>query len=278
LLVLITGGGLGWIMYRARVQRDAVAAIQAAGGFADYDWDLTESKLPDFDVLNKNRKGVSGWRKWVIDRIDPDYVGTIRSVKLLGPGDADPIMPYVAQLPGLEELYIGPAVPLSDAGIAHLRGLTHLKFLYLPNTDHGRITGAGLKHISGLRRLQRLSLRNLPLSDAELAPIRELTGLRTLDGLSPTLTDAGIANLSPLANLTRLDLSWTRITSAGLVHLRGMSQLRVLNLEGTRVTDAGLPTLAELPALPNVRLLHSQVTEIGLANFRKDRRAARLAR
>ena len=27
-LVLITGGGLGWLVYSARIQRDAIAAIQ----------------------------------------------------------------------------------------------------------------------------------------------------------------------------------------------------------------------------------------------------------
>ena len=29
-LVLIVGGGLGWVIHRAHVQRDAVAAIQSA--------------------------------------------------------------------------------------------------------------------------------------------------------------------------------------------------------------------------------------------------------
>ena len=35
-LVLILGGGLGWIAHRARVQREAVAAIEKAGGKVDY--------------------------------------------------------------------------------------------------------------------------------------------------------------------------------------------------------------------------------------------------
>jgi hypothetical protein len=32
LLVLLLGGGMGWLAYRARVRREAVAAIEAAGG------------------------------------------------------------------------------------------------------------------------------------------------------------------------------------------------------------------------------------------------------
>lgn len=31
-LVLLIGGGIGWVAYRARVQKDAVASIHKAGG------------------------------------------------------------------------------------------------------------------------------------------------------------------------------------------------------------------------------------------------------
>jgi hypothetical protein len=37
-LVLVTGGWLGWIVHRARVQREAVVAIERAGGMVWYDW------------------------------------------------------------------------------------------------------------------------------------------------------------------------------------------------------------------------------------------------
>jgi hypothetical protein len=39
LLVLFFGGGLGWIIHRAKLQRDAVAAIRHAGGYVAYDWE-----------------------------------------------------------------------------------------------------------------------------------------------------------------------------------------------------------------------------------------------
>jgi internalin A len=277
-VVLITGGGLGWLMYRARVQRDAVAAIRRAGGLTYYDWEMRESNTPDFNLLVVNRNGMPKWRKWLIEMIGPDYLGTVRSVTLPGPTNADPIMPYVSQLEDLEELSFRASVPLSNAGIAHLRGLTRLRILRLPSTEPGRITGEGLKHIRGLYRLESLSLQSLPLTDADLTPIRALTNLRVLTGVSPKLTDVGMSNLSALANLRRLDLGWTHITSAGLVHLRDMSQLRYLNLEGTHVNDAGLPTLAALPALTYVRLLYSEVTPVGVANFRKYERGKRMRR
>ena len=36
--VLTLGGMLGWIVYQAHVQRDAVLAVQRAGGRVWYDW------------------------------------------------------------------------------------------------------------------------------------------------------------------------------------------------------------------------------------------------
>ncbi len=38
IFVLLIGGTLGWIVYSARVQRGAVAAIEAAGGSVWYQW------------------------------------------------------------------------------------------------------------------------------------------------------------------------------------------------------------------------------------------------
>ena len=40
LVVLAVAGCLGWWLHRARVQRQAVAAIQAARGWVKYEWDV----------------------------------------------------------------------------------------------------------------------------------------------------------------------------------------------------------------------------------------------
>ena len=37
-LVLLTGGGLGWLIRGARIQREAVAALEKCGCAATYDW------------------------------------------------------------------------------------------------------------------------------------------------------------------------------------------------------------------------------------------------
>jgi hypothetical protein len=62
-------------------------------------------------------------------------------------------------------------------GLAHLKGLTRLRYLILDATGVG---DDGLEHLRDLPILQYLSLAGTEVSDAGLATIRELPQLRTL--------------------------------------------------------------------------------------------------
>jgi hypothetical protein len=64
LVVLVVGGWLGWICYRARVQREAVAAIVQAEGRVYYDWQV--NTVPRGKALLPNPKGRSKWPHWVV--------------------------------------------------------------------------------------------------------------------------------------------------------------------------------------------------------------------
>jgi hypothetical protein len=64
-LVLLIGGGLGWVTYRANVQRDAVAAIRAAGGVVHYEWEVKDQSLT-------TPVPVPPWRRWLVDVLGPD--------------------------------------------------------------------------------------------------------------------------------------------------------------------------------------------------------------
>ncbi len=113
---------------------------------------------------------------------------------------------------------------------------------------HTRITDAGLAHLKGLNNLSRLRL-----GDAFIA-----AGLRVEESLKPLfdlppITDAGLAHLEGLTNLSELDLSGNEITDAGLVHLKALANLRIVDLRGTRVTDAGAKDLQR--ALPRLKII-----------------------
>ena len=60
------------------------------------------------------------------------------------------------------------------------------------------MTDAGLAHLAGLTGLQRLYLGNTRVTDAGLAHLKELTGLRHLDLEETGVTDAGLAHLEGL--------------------------------------------------------------------------------
>ena len=55
--VLLIGGTLGWIAYRARVQRDVVAAIEQADGSVWYEWERRMANL----LSMAGPPGRSGW-------------------------------------------------------------------------------------------------------------------------------------------------------------------------------------------------------------------------
>ena len=65
-LVLVIGGWLGWIVRSARIQRDAVAAIQNAGGVVMYDWEWKNEE--GFPGSNLRHRG-----SWISS--DVDYFG-----------------------------------------------------------------------------------------------------------------------------------------------------------------------------------------------------------
>lgn len=271
-LVLLVGGGLGWAVHVARVQRDAVAAIERAGGKAYYDWQLKTVVGPDYDDLASNNPNARPpWPKWFVDRIGSDYYSTVKLIVISG--EADPVMPHVGRLRQLEEIDFmlgrnGTPYGPTDAGMAHLRGLDRLKHLRLgwataDGSVGSKITGAGLAAIAGATRMKLLHLQGIPLSDADLAVLRGMTGLRLLEIEGPGITDAGLAHLAGLVEMRELSLQGTRVTTAGIAQLRGMTRLSKLNLAQTRVDS--LEPYRPLAGLRSLTLARTPITDPGLA-------------
>ncbi len=141
-IVMVIGGWLGWIVRSARIQRDAVAAIENAGGSVSYDWEWN------------NGKGIPGgtaWApRWLVDLIGVDYFGHVTDV-----------------IPGMKNLSLLNlmSTKITDAGLAHLKGLTNLREVYLDDT---RVTGSGERKRRSLPSLVVFS-RNISVEDPRLA-------------------------------------------------------------------------------------------------------------
>ena len=164
---------------------------------------------------------------------------------------------------------------VTDAGLEHLKGLSHLRQLYLYDTQ---VTDAGLKHLRGLSQLQKLFLANTKVTDAGLEQLKRLSQLQTLDLMNTQVTDAGLRHLKGLSQLRELFLANTKVTDAGLEHLKGLSQLQTLDLNGTKVTDAGLEHLKGLSQLRELHLFGTKVTEAGVKDLQKTLPKARITR
>jgi hypothetical protein len=238
-LVLVIGAGLGWIVHQAHVQRDAVAAIERAGGSVSYNWRWTDGKL----VQGATRRPPN----WLADFIGVDYVYHVTRVMFSSPPatSAETIV-QIGRLTQLELLFLHDSI-LSDADLAHLGRLKCLTDLNLSND---RIPDTALARLKGLRRLRTLGLHGSYINDAGLAHLNGHVSLESLVLSNTEITDAGLVQLRRLRNLTDLDLSGTHITDAGLVHLKGLVKLRSLDVSGTQVTNSGL---AHLKGLPNLR-------------------------
>src|SRR5262249_41670584 len=74
-LVLVIGGSLGWVVHSARVQRDAVAAVQKLGGTVTYDWERKDGR----SVPN----GKPWVPRWLLDRVGIDYFGHVTQVRVV---------------------------------------------------------------------------------------------------------------------------------------------------------------------------------------------------
>jgi internalin A len=238
-LVLLVAGWLGWIVHSARIQREAVAAIQSGGGNVAYDWQWKNSSPV---------QGAKPWGpRWLMDMFGVDYFGHV--IFVVTPGTSDGVLLQVEQLAQVQDLVILNPEKITDASLIHLKGLTRLRALVLGGAQ---VTDAGINHLKGLTDLEILDLGSTQVTDAGLSHFEGLTKLSLLSLMDTQVTDAGLAHLKGLTNLTELTLLHTNVTDAGLAQLKGLTKLTVLDVEDTSVTNAGAEKLKH--ALPNLKI------------------------
>ncbi len=238
--VMLVVGVLGYGFLLANVQREAVAAIRAAGGRVHYGWQVgNPAAVADSRPI---------WRRWVGDRLGPDYFETVVGAFVVVPWD-EALIEGVGKLNRLKFLGIGG--PLTDDGLYHLRGLTSLKALHL---ESPQLTAVGLESLQSLTGLEDLFIPQMPIDDRGLASLIRLETLRKLViGRGDRITDEGMVHLAELPSLECLSITDASVTDAGLASLSRLTRLRSLDLRNSKVTDAGLDALRRsVPSLQDV--------------------------
>jgi hypothetical protein len=169
--VLVLGAVLGWCVRSARIQRNAVAAIERTKGSVFYDVQ-NRNEGPNFYYKPFGLKWLFHPRdlapKWLVDRIGLDYSGAVVSAHL-GLSADDTTMTQVGQLDRLESLGLG-GTHVTDTGLVYVERLTLLRDLNLGDTG---ITDAGLTHLRGLQNLRTLELWKTQVTDDGVLALQE---------------------------------------------------------------------------------------------------------
>jgi hypothetical protein len=263
-IVLVIAVWLGWVVNKARRQREAVAALQKFGGFVHYDWEFVNGpvKVPQGNLLwmpswGKFTPARKPWApEWLRRAVGDEYFQSIAHVSLyvdikkgvadatwVNMGPADDALCKLGTQTDVRTLQIG-GQQVTDENLRYVGQMTGLEELSISWGHH--LTDKGIVHLSRLRRLHIFQLDHSKITDASLEAIGKLT------------------------NLEELWLGGARFTDRGLEHLRGLTRLKSLMLwEGTQqLTDASLQSFARMTALEDLALRGSRFSDAGIATLR----------
>ncbi len=123
------------------------------------------------------------------------------------------LMPIAQDTPELRFSALNVAKEFSDDGITVLKPVEdQVKWVDLARTQ---VTDAGLAHLKGMKNLTRLHLENTKVTDAGLAHLSTLTNLEYLNLYGTGVSDAGIVKLANLKNLKKVFLWQSKVTEDG---------------------------------------------------------------
>ncbi len=239
-VILVAGIWLGWLVRSARIQREAVAAIERTGGKVMYDWQWTDGRY--------HQNGRPWAPKWLIDRVGIDDFHHVSWV-VFSRWASDAEMAQLGNLTRVDTLILDPS-NVSDRALAHLDRLTSLRWLTISSSACS--TDTRIMPLKPLTRLRGLNLDHTDVTDAGLAHLKRLNGLELLGLDGAAITDAGLSHLGGLTNLHHLSLIGTKVSDAGLARLHPLTNLVQLRIKGTKVTDDGVAELQK--AMPNLRI------------------------
>ena len=156
--VLLVSLPLSWFacrMQKARKQREAVEAIQEAGGMITYSYRV-KSMNPSVP-------------KWACAIVGDDFFFDVWAVESYTERFSDDEAVYLTRLTKLEVLLLADT-QITDAGLEHLKGLSNLETLYL---IRAQITDAGLEHLEGITNLKELYLYGTQVTDEGVKKLQE---------------------------------------------------------------------------------------------------------
>jgi hypothetical protein len=148
ILVLLTGGWLGWLARSARIQSEAVRTIEKVGGKVYYDWEWKET-----DTSIWISQGGPWAPRWLVRIVGVDYFGHVIRVELNVDDEWKEGLAAASRLYGVERLTLGGQF-LGAKKLAYLKAFRSLKGLTF--LGEFQLTDAGLANLKGLTSLEKL--------------------------------------------------------------------------------------------------------------------------
>ncbi len=137
-LVLVVGSGLGWVVRRPRIQREAVAGVKRAGGTAWYDWQWKSRPAPPrtFVIMPDPRAAAQAHDGSGVETHPGQYkTPQTSSTSWLTPGPGAEYFSHVVQIS------LGPQAPIDLVPIGYLDRLEIL------DLNSSAVTDAGMVHL-----------------------------------------------------------------------------------------------------------------------------------
>jgi hypothetical protein len=195
-----------WIAHRAKVKREAVAAILKEGrGSVYYDWQYQNGRPRVKEITPKGPK-------WLRNLLGPELFDTVVYVTLRGEKLDDDLMEQVSKLDQVEWLIV--------------TGLSGEK-----------LTSLGMSKIGSLHQLQRLLIQGPLDSSGFLAGLAGTPKLRVLWLTQAIPTDADMANIGTMTDLEELRVDGSNVTDVGFAHLAKLKKLSNLEFRGPDITS-----------------------------------------
>jgi hypothetical protein len=163
-ICLITYQWLSAVMQRAKRHKEAVRAIEKAGGWVT--WDFCEP----------------GYESHYFDRVV--------CVNLTRARVTDALLNHLKDLPELKGVFFPDTT--TDTQLKFLWGLSQLQELDISGTQ---ITDAGLRNVSRLGTLQQVNLARTKITDAGLEYLKSLKRLRSVQLQQTKVTAKGVKEL-----------------------------------------------------------------------------------
>lgn len=259
LLVIVSLAGKWFVDLRAsaREQREVVASVRQLDryyGLARYDWQFVAGNY------NSTASGPSA-PQWLVHLLGIDFFSQVYSLSLNRSWADDDGIARLKNLHHVRWLYLSRTL-ISDRGLRIVEEMPDLELLDLSKSTD--ITSAGLAHLSRLVRLRQLELDHVDKAANGLDNLRNLNRLESLDLSYVPVDDAALANLSGLANLDCLFLTSSRVTDAGMVHLAKLPRLMALAVCNTRISDFGVERISHFPKINRLWLDGTNVTDAGV--------------